>query len=110
MKEKLFLMSCGVALLMTYGCSKDNPLNPSGNCFGGQWAETYADELETWGNAAKAFSQDPTPANCTKYKSSAKAYLDALNEIYDCVPSTSRSGIDAQIKEAKAEIDQADCN
>ena len=92
------------------GCSKDNPLNPAGNCFGGQWAEQYASELQTWSNAAVAYNENPNVANCANYKSAAKFYLDALDDIYDCVPTVSKAEIDQAIKDAKADIDSEACN
>ena len=108
---KLFLIACGTSLLtFSTGCSKDSVLNPAGNCFGGNWAEQYAGELQTWSAAATTYSEDPTPANCTKYKTAAKNYLDALREVANCVPTASKAEIDRSIKEAKAEVDSEGCD
>ena len=109
-KTKLFLIGCGASLLMTFGCSKDSPINPLGGCFAGNWAEQYANELTDWTNAATAYSADPTPANCSKYKTSAKNYLDALREVAKCMPTADRSEINASINEAKAEVDKEGCD
>lgn len=109
-QTKLFVISCGAALLMTYGCSKDNPLNPAGNCFGGNWAEQYSGELQVWSDAATTYSQDPTPANCSKYKTAAKNYWDALKEVADCVPTANRAEINQAINEAKADVDKEGCD
>ena len=110
-RAKLFLIGCGTALItFVTGCSEDSVLNPNGNCFGGKWAEQYAGELQTWSDASVAYSQDPTPANCAKYKTAAKSYLDALREIVDCVPTASKAEIDQSINEAKADVDKEGCN
>lgn len=109
-KRQILLAVCGVAVMLTYSCSKDNPLNPVGNCFGGNWAEGYTDELTAWTAAIQEYSDNPTVESCTNYKSAAKNYLDALDDIYDCIPTASRAEIDQEIKEAKADIDQEDCN
>lgn len=111
MKTKIFLMG-SVMILMTIvtGCSKDNPLNPAGNCFGGNWAQQYTSELESWSTALTAYSENPTEANCTEYQSATKAYLNALEGIYDCVPMTSRAEFDQAIKEAKADLDREACD
>lgn len=109
-KAKLFLIGCGAAMLMSYGCSKDNPLNPLGNCYDGKWAEQYADELQVWSNAATAYSEDPTPANCSKYKTAAKNYLDVLKEVANCVPTANRAEINQSINEAKADVDKEGCD
>lgn len=109
-KNQLLIACVLMSLVFLFSCDKDSPLNPAGACFGGNWSLQYADELETWSNAAQAYADDPTPANCTNYKSAAKDYYDALNDVYDCVPTASRQEIDQAIKEAKAEIDAQDCN
>ena len=110
LKKQVLLAVCGAAIILTYGCDKDNPLNPVGNCFGGNWAQGYADELQEWSDATSAYSENPTAENCADYKSAAKAYLDALDDIYDCIPTASRAEIDQEIKEAKAEIDRESCD
>ena len=111
LKSKLCMIVCGAAMLaLTTGCSKDNPLNPAGNCFGGMWAQEYADELEAWSNAATAYNENPTASNCTSYKNAAKAYLDVLEDVYKCVPTANRAEIKQGIDEAKAEIDKDGCD
>lgn len=111
MKTKLLTFGCAAILLaISGGCSKDNPLNPAGNCFGGLWAEQYTDELRAWSNALAAYNEEPNKANCDDYKNAAKAYLDAIDAVYECVPTASRAEIDQAITEAKADIDQEGCN
>ena len=108
---KLFLIGCSTVLLtFSTGCSKDSVLNPAGNCFGGKWAEQYAVELQTWSDASTTYAENPTPANCAKYKTAVKGYYDALRDIVDCVPTVSRAEIDQSINEAKAEIDEGACD
>ncbi|WP_194525183.1 hypothetical protein [Zobellia roscoffensis] len=109
-KKPILLAVYGVAIMFTYSCSKDNPLNPAGNCFGGNWAEGYTDELQSWSNAVQAYSENPTAENCADYKSAAKAYFDAVADVYDCIPTSSRGDIDKELKEAKADIDKEECN
>lgn len=111
MKTRLFAIGCGVAMIaLTIGCSKDNPLNPTGNCFGGNWAAQYADELQAWSNAATIYSENPTASNCTDYKNAAKGYLDALESVYKCVPTANRAEIKQGIDEARAEVDSEGCD
>ncbi len=110
MKTRL-LIGCSAAMFtLATGCSKSNPLNPAGNCFGGNWAEQYTDELQAWSNAATTYSQEPNQTNCTNYKNAAKAYLDALDDVYDCVPTANRAAIDQAIKDAKADVDNESCD
>ncbi len=107
-KSSLLMLCFGAAILATYGCSKDEPA--PGNCYDGNWAQQYTAELIAWSNAATTYSQEPTLANCTAYKSAGIAYLDALGDIYDCVPSESRADIDKDIEEAKAELNDESCD
>ncbi|QCX01589.1 hypothetical protein FGM00_16275 [Aggregatimonas sangjinii] len=109
-KSKLLLMSFSAAILLMYGCGKDSVLNPLGDCFGGNWAEQYADELVAWSNAATSYSEDPTPTKCSEYKAAAKNYLDALKEVAGCVPTASKAEINDAINEAKAEVDREGCD
>ncbi|MDB2606959.1 hypothetical protein N9Y48_04210 [Zobellia sp.] len=109
-KKPILLAVCGVAFALTYSCSDDNPLNPAGDCFGGNWVDGYADELQAWSDAAEAYNENPTVDNCSDYKSAALAYFDAVSDIYNCIPTVSRAEIDEELKEAKAEIDAQDCN
>lgn len=111
MKTRFFAIGCGAAMIaLTIGCSKDNPLNPTGNCFGGNWAGQYSDELQAYSNAISEYTENPTEGNCTNYKNAAKGYLDALRDVYDCVPTVSRAEIDQAINEAKAEVDEEGCD
>lgn len=111
MKKNFLIIGCVTTMItMTSGCSKVNPLNPAGNCFDGSWAEQYSAEVQAWSNAASAYSENPTPSNCADYKNAGKAYLDAIDNLYDCIPTASRAEIDKAIKEAKADIDEEGCD
>ena len=111
MKTRLLLIIYGTAIItMTNGCSKDDPLNLAGNCFDGNWAAQFSDELQAYSSAISSYSDNPTAGNCADYKNAAKAYLDALNEVYECVPTASRAEIDQAIDEAKADVDREDCD
>jgi len=108
-KKSLLGLTCAV-LLMCYGCSKNNLLNPFGDCYAGNWVEGYSSELESYTDALSIYSENPTEENCASLKSAAKGYLDALGNVYDCVPTADRAEIDEAIEEAKAEVDQDGCD
>lgn len=110
-KTKLFLIGFGVTMItFTSGCSKNSPLNPAGNCFDGNWAESYSTKLQEWSDASTAYSDNPTPANCDSSKKAGKAYLDAVADFYECIPLGAKSEIDQELKDAKAEIDSESCD
>lgn len=77
--------------------------------FGGNWATEYANELQAWSDASTAYSENPNAETCASYKSAAKSFLNALDDIYDCVPTASRKDLDKDIEEAKADIDNEEC-
>jgi len=112
MKKVKFLAPVIVTVVMfiNIGCSKSTLLNPAGNCSGENWAQSYTDELQTWSAAITAYGENPTPENCATYKAAAKGYLNALNDVYDCVPTGSRAEFEKAINEAKAEVDRDGCD
>lgn len=110
MKNRMLIGAVIVCSVLIASCDKSNPLNPEGACFGGNWYAQYADELEAWTGAAQEYSNNPTTSNCSKYKAAAKDYLDAIDDVYDCVPTANRKELDEAIKEAKADVDAEECN
>ncbi len=106
---KLFLTGCCAAMIgMTTGCSK-SPLNPLGSCFSGSWILEGESDLTNWNAAATDYANDPTPANCAKYKSAGKNYIDVLGSFASCVPGADKNEFNAAVKEAKKELDESEC-
>lgn len=100
-------------LLLTaaLSCSKSNPLNPLGACANGAvWTEVVSNELNAYNQALQAYSEAPTAENCATVKASAKNYFDALGDVLECVPTTSRAQINQAIEEAKDEVDKEGCD
>ncbi|WP_117880019.1 hypothetical protein [Aureibaculum luteum] len=96
-------------ILVFTACSKDDILNPNGNCGNSSWAQQVEKEITAWNNAATAYSQDPTTTNCNNYKSAGKNYLDALEGIKNCVPGASTNDFKKAIEDAKNELDAMNC-
>lgn len=109
-KTKILSIACFAAFASFTACSKDSPLNPNGNCGNGNWAVQVQKEITNWSNASAAYSNDPTLANCNKYKSAGKKYLDALDGIKNCVPGTNANEFKEAIQEAKDELDESSCD
>ncbi len=109
-KTKFFVVSCCVALTILFsGCSKDSPLNVLGGCGTGNWVKQVESEITQWSEAATAFSNDPTVANCKKYKTAGKNYLDALDSVKGCVVGANKKEFNEAIQEAKKELDESEC-
>lgn len=92
------------------GCGKGddgNPLDPTGGPCTENWAEFYMDELQAFSDAAVAYSTDPTTQNCNSYIAAGNDYLDALEAVYDCVPTASRAQIAQAIEEAREDVSEA---
>lgn len=110
-KTKLLLIGClAVAITTITACSKNNPLNPLGNCGNGGWTVKVSKELNDFSTAASSYSTDPTPANCEAYKNAAKNYLDALEGVRGCVIGANQVEFNKAIAEAKEDVDQDDCD
>jgi len=96
-------------LLILVSCSSTDPLGLGLGC-DAAWTTTVQDELSAYNAALSAYNTEPSTANCTAVKTSAKNYFDALGDALDCVPTASRAGINAAIDEAKAEVDSEGCD
>ena len=70
-------------------CTK-NPIS----CLNGSWIQDVSSDLEKWSAAANTYSEEPTEANCSSYKSAINGYLTALNQVKKCVPGSSLSDFD----------------
>lgn len=110
-KTKFYLIgSLVMVFAFSTACSKDNPLNPIGNCGSGSWSQQVQSELTSLSDAATLYTNDPTVANCENYKNAVGDYLDALEGIRTCVLGASKKAFDQAIDEAKEDLDETDCN
>lgn len=100
---KTVLVIC--ALVLFTSCSK-SPVK----CLNGSWIQDVSTDLEKWSAAATTYSEEPTEANCSSYKSALNGYLTALNQVKKCVPGSSLSDFDGSLDEAKQELSEIDCS
>ncbi len=109
MKSRIYLIGASAGILMAVGCSKDD--NPVDNgCGNTAWSERVKNEITSFSNAAIAYSNDPTSANCLNYKSAAEGYLNALEKVRLCVPTASKTQFQQSIDDAKQEINSLTCD
>lgn len=105
-KTSIFKLALGIFFLVFFAnCSKANPIS----CLNGSWIQEVSSDLEKWTAAANTYGEEPTEANCNSYKSAINGYLNALNQIKNCVPSSSLSDFDGSLDEAKQELSEIDC-
>ncbi len=97
-------------LLTTAACDKDNPLDPFNDCGSAAWTEQVQVELTAWSTAIGNYASDPTSENCTAFKTTGKAYLDALEDVRACVGTANQQAYNQAIAEAKVDLDETDCS
>lgn len=97
------------AICLFGGCSKSD--DPKIDCQSGfNLHALTTTEVENFSNAAVEYSQDPTPANCNKYKKALSAYIDALDQYEKCaLEYGSIEEWRTSIREAREGIDDLQC-
>jgi len=102
---------CLYTILLFTNCSGNDDGNEevSNNCFTGNWAQEVTQELTNWSTAIQAYSQDPSQENCANYKSTLSDYIDALDDIKECVPTISLIDFNNAIEESREELSNFDC-
>ena len=105
--QNVLVLLVAVSLAGTISCAK-NAVNGCGANF--VLGFQLVDEVTAVSVASEQYSQDPTPANCQKYRA---AYLDYLNELERFEKCARDSGqqedYQQSLDEAREEIDQLQC-
>lgn len=97
-----------IATLSLTSCGKSGALGS--DCLNGTWIENVQLELNAWAEASRQYSDDPTESNCEKQKQAGLAYISALEDVRDCVPTLSVTDFNDSIKEAEDEINETPCD
>ena len=95
--------------LMFSSCSKDGDgdIVPCSTA----WATDLQPEFTAVMNAASAYAQDDSQANCNAYKSAYQAWINALKPYGNCATLTGQDRIEWQAAVNEAEAEVADlCN
>ncbi len=100
---------CTSLLVLAVGCDKDNPLGVLDVCGSDSWTESVQTELTAWNTALSNYASAPTAENCNTFKTTGKAYLDALEDVKPCVGAANQQAFDQVIAEAKVDLDETDC-
>ena len=88
-------------------CGSDSP--GSAAC-SNNFSEEFQDELTAVTNAATAYSQDPTSANCQAFKDAYLDYIDALEDWEDCAAiNNSTAEFNESLKEARDSVNDLEC-
>ena len=82
-KTPLLIAAC-FSILAVMSCNNNGTAVAPG-CGSVGWGVEVEDELTALSNAGVAFGQDPSQANCEKYKDAYRAYIQALKDLDRCV-------------------------
>lgn len=109
MKTKLLFILLVTALIGNESCKKDKDNDP--DICANNWVTTTQDELTSVTNAAMAFGNNPTVANCNAYKTAYQAYINALKNYENCSALTgmSRTEWKNSLDEAQEELNEFNC-
>lgn len=106
MKTTFFLVAMAALLLSFPSCNGDDDDDKTPAC-STAWGTELQNELNAVINAAQAYGNDPTPANCNAYKTSYQAYLNKLKPYGNCSALTGQNRTDFNEAVAEAEADLA---
>ena len=108
-RSKFFFICFLIPLMALISCSKtDDILGKSGNC--ANWSEQYIEQASAYSQASANYTNDPTKANCEKFKAAGLKYIDALEGALDCVPTASLEAYNASLNQYRAEISSSNCS
>ena len=109
MKISNLLVSASVLTIILSSCAKkdDGPLG-AGGC-GYTWSVRLSDEAAELSQAASAYAQDTSQANCEAYKKAYLDYLDEAEDIKACVPASEKDDFQQGIDDARKELDDLPC-
>jgi len=75
--------------------------------FGG--ASIFNDEIADVNEAAVAFNDDPSTANCNTYRDRVRDYIDELKSFRECVTDQDLASFDSQIEGLEGQFDLLNC-
>ena len=98
-----------VAFGLTTSCGgSDDPIGAATGC--GTWANEIESATNKYLDAATNYANDPTSANCKKYKNAGLNYVKVYKNITKCIPGSSKTFYDQALKTLKDEINNLNCN
>ena len=108
-KVKVFILAAviGVFSLSSCGGGGDG-VGAALNC-DIAWGKQIEKDLNNYLDAIGAYSNDPSPQNCTRYKNATLDYIKALKKVKKCVPSSSVSLFNQSLQQAEQDVKDLNC-
>jgi len=104
---KLMVWLLGVAsMFFLSSCEGDGPSGCGDNF---NYAVELQAESTALSNAAQAYANDQSTANCEAYRTAVSNYLDAAEDLDNCVLTTQRDDYQAAIDAARDNLDALAC-
>ena len=100
--RNLFLISLCSFFFLGIACRATDPVGCS-------FAVELEDEATELSNAASAYAQDPTTANCEAYRQAFRNYLDEAEKLDNCVLGADRDAYRQTIDDTQASLDALTC-
>jgi len=102
---KTFLFALVVSCAFIFSCGKSGAVGCGSNFYG-----DLENEITQLSAVATTYSQDPTPANCEKYKDALSDYFNAFEGLRGCYGTgANKAEFDAAIKDAQDDLDDWEC-
>ncbi|MTB49766.1 hypothetical protein [Lewinella sp. W8] len=96
----IFVAACG---------DDDDPVTPN-NCTSAAFSTALSDAVMALSDAAVAYGNDPTQANCDAWRQEANDYLDAVEGFETCAAVTSTQEYQDALAQARQEVNNFSCN
>lgn len=102
--QKLLLAFCLLSAPFLSSCGKDDDDPDPCN-----YTTELQAEVDAFIAAATAYSQDQSNANCLEYKASLLAYINAADDLNDCVPASQQAAFEASLDDAEISANALPC-
>lgn len=102
MKRILFVL----LVITCYSCSLDSDNDNHCQVLDLEGVELYRQLT----NAALAYLDDPTSANCQEYRDLAEEYINNRTAFKNCLSIENFEAIEQEIEDLESELEEIDCN
>jgi len=102
----------GVLMVSTnFSCGVEDAVNEliADQC-NEEWTATVEPQVDALNAANLAYSNEPTVTNCENRRTAQTNYLDALEDVRECVDGFNRSAYDEALNMAREDLAMTDCS
>ena len=74
------------------------------------WTNQVNDSLDEFFDAQLQYATTPSVTNCINLKNSANAYIDTVEDFFDCIPNNLADDFNQAVADAREAIADLDCD